>query len=70
MMENARYAKLRGRIRAKYGTQESFAKAMELSPGTLSCKLRGVTDWTRSEIVRACELLSLSLEEGYAYFFE
>lgn len=63
------YPKLRGRIREKYGRQEDFARAMGMSPTTLSAKLTGGTEWTRPEIVKACELLDIPLEEAHLYFF-
>lgn len=63
------YAKLRGRIREVYGTQEAFACAMKMSTPTLSKKLNNVTDWNRAEIDRACELLHIPLEEVPLYFF-
>ena len=70
-MENImRYAKLRGAIREKYGTQASFAKAMGMNPTTLSTKLRGGTDWTCPEIELACTLIGVSLTEGVSYFFD
>lgn len=63
------YASLRGRIRAMYGTQEAFADDVGMSPTTLSAKLNGKTDWTRSEIEKACQLLDIQPEEIPAYFF-
>lgn len=63
------YSKLRGKIREVYGTQEAFACAMDMSPATLSKKLNNVTDWSRAEIDRACELLHIPLEEVPLYFF-
>ena len=63
------YAALRGRIREKYGTQEAFAKAMDMSPTTLSAKLNRKTDWTRAEIERACDLLDIPIVEAPEYFF-
>lgn len=63
------YPKLRGAIREKFGTQEAFAKAMEMHPTTLSAKLSGKTDWTRQEVENACRLLDLTGEEIHAYFF-
>lgn len=64
-----RYAKLRGLIREKYRTQEAFAEAIGLHPATLSGKLRGVTDWTRSEIELTVNTLGIPAEEVAAYFF-
>lgn len=63
------FRKLRGRIVEVYGTQESFAEAMELSKVTLNIKLNGKSDWSASEIVRACELLDIPLYEAWLYFF-
>ena len=63
------YPKLRGRIREKYGRQEDFARVMCMSPSTLSAKLTGATEWTRPEIVRACELLDIPLDDAHLYFF-
>lgn len=63
------YAKLRGRIREKFGTQAAFAKAMDMHPATLSAKLSGKKDWTKQEIERACALLGIPITEVPAYFF-
>ena len=61
--------KLRGRIREHYGTQEAFAKALDISPATLSKKLVGKTEWGRQEIEEVCTLLNIPAEEIHAYFF-
>lgn len=63
------YSKLRGRIKEKFGTQEAFAKAMNMNYTTLSNKLNGKTEWTREEIERACTLLEIPVLEIPAYFF-
>lgn len=64
-----KHAKLRGRIREKFGAQEAFAAAMGLHRVTLSCKLNGKRDWTRQEIETAVRLLDISVEDIAAYFF-
>lgn len=56
-----KYAKVRGAIREKFGTQEAFAKAMKMHTSTLSSKLRGRTDWTRKEMEDASKLLDISV---------
>ena len=61
--------KLRGRIRECYETQEAFAKALNVSPATLSKKLMGKTEWDRQEIEEACSLLNIPAEEIPTYFF-
>lgn len=64
------YAKLRGRIREVFGTQNSFAKAMHLNTASVSSKLNDRTQWKREEIVLACEQLDIPLEEVSVYFFD
>lgn len=54
-----KYAEVRGAIRAKFGTQQAFAKEMGMHYSTLSSKLQGKTDWTRQEMEDACTLLGL-----------
>lgn len=56
-----KYPKVCGAIREKFGTQEAFAKAMNMHKSTLSGKLRGKTDWTRQEMEDACRLLEISV---------
>lgn len=63
------YAKLRGKIKEVYGTQDAFAKAMGMSTVSLSQRLRGKLEWKTSEIAKACELLSVPLEDNATYFF-
>lgn len=69
MKRQQQYAKLRGRIREVFGTQNSFAKAMNLNTTSLSAKLNDKTQWKREEIVLACEQLDIPLEEVSVYFF-
>ena len=64
-----KYNKLCGRIKEIFGTQKAFAVAMDMNVSTLSLKLRGKAEWIRSEIVKACELLGIPLEEAHLYFF-
>ena len=63
------YAKLRGKIREVFGTQEAFAAAIGFSTVTLSQRLNGISEWKTSEIVKACELLGIPLEQNSLYFF-
>ena len=64
------YAKLRGAIREKFGTQVAFARALSMNPATISHKLTGKTEWTRTEIEQACVLLGVPLSEAHLYFFK
>ena len=63
------YAKLKGRIKEKYGNQGDFAKAIGLAPTTFSFKINGKAKWTQDEIVKAVELLEISRDEITEYFF-
>lgn len=63
------YPKLRGKIREKYSKQADFARDMGMNPASLSSKLTEKTEWTRPEIVKACELLGIPLSEAHLYFF-
>lgn len=63
------YSELRGLIRALYGTQAAFAKAMCISNCALSQKLNGRSEWTAWEIRRACAALSIPVEKLHRYFF-
>ena len=63
------YAKLRGRIKEIFGTNEAFADAMEMDTSSLSAKLNNKSPWKREEIEKACMLLSIPIEEVHLYFF-
>lgn len=63
------YAKLRGRIREIYGTDEAFAKAMGINKTTISKKLNNKTSWSREEIEKACNLLKVDISKMHIYFF-
>lgn len=63
------YDKLRGKIREVFGSQEKFAKAMNIGYVTLSTKLNNYAEWKQNEILKACELLKIDLEEIPIYFF-
>ena len=64
-----KFAKLRGAIREKFGTQAAFADALDMSPATLSKKLSGQTEWTRKEMEDAGRLLGFSPSDNHTYFF-
>ena len=63
------YSKLLGRITEKLKTQTRFAREMGWSERTNSIKLNGVVDWKQSDILRACEVLEIEMDEIPAYFF-
>ena len=63
------YEELRKKIRGKYSALAEFAAELGITPSTLSCKLKGKTDWTRQEVAKIYHLLDLTPEELTAYFF-
>lgn len=63
------YAKLRGRIKEIFGTQDAFAEAMEMDSSSISLKLNDKTEWTRSQIMKACKVLQIPFENAPEYFF-
>ncbi len=63
------FSKLLGKITEKFKTQTRFAQAMGWSERTNSIKLNGFVDWKQSDILRACEILEIGLEEIPTYFF-
>jgi transcriptional regulator with XRE-family HTH domain len=63
------FYRLRGLISDRFGTQAAFAEAVGLSPAALSARLNGATEWTRSEIEKACTALDIPLTEAAVYFF-
>lgn len=65
----ASYAKLRGKIKEMYGSQDNFAAAIGMDRSTLSIKLNGKSDWTRTEIEKSCVLLEIPFVEAFNYFF-
>ena len=54
-----KFGRLREEIKNKFGTIQKFAKAMGMNYSTLSLKLNGIVDFSRSEIALAIELLGL-----------
>lgn len=64
-----KYAKLSGRIKEKFKTQERFAEAMNMSPRSISLKLNNKREWKQNEIDKACELLEIPTSEIGEFFF-
>ena len=63
------YAKLKGRIVEKFGSQSKFATAMCMRESLLSAKLNNKSKWEFNEVMKACELLEIPLSEAHLYFF-
>ena len=63
------YAKLRGRIKEIFGTQEAFAKAIGISSVSLSQRLNNALEFTQEEIFNSCAALNIPLNDMMSYFF-
>jgi transcriptional regulator with XRE-family HTH domain len=68
-MPNFKYAKLRGRIKEKFGTQGNFAKALGISQISVSRKLTGKVAFSSDDIEKWCKLLEIPIKEAGLYFF-
>ena len=63
------YAKLKGKIKEVYGTQDAFATAMGVDRSTMSLKLNNKSSWSSTEIENACNLLDIPANKIHIYFF-
>lgn len=63
------YNKLRGKIKEIFKTQDVFAERMELSRTSLSSRLNNQTGFSQDEILKACDLLDIPVNEMVQYFF-
>ena len=63
------YANLKGEIRKRFSRQADFAIAIGIHPTSLSAKLNGKTEWKSDEIVAACNVLGIPLQNAPEYFF-
>ena len=64
-----KYAKLRGRIKEKYGTERDFSEALGITHMSLSRKFNGKTQFSSNDIQEMSRLLEIPLEEAGQYFF-
>lgn len=63
------YRKLRGRIIEKFGSQDNFAKVLEISKNSLSKKLNCKSGFSQADITKWSELLDIDSSEYGVYFF-
>lgn len=62
------YAKLRGRIVEKYGTQKNFEEAANLDHVSFTSYLNGSTGWKLATALRVAELLEIEDEQFVSFF--
>lgn len=63
------YAKLRGRIVEKFGSQSAFAKKLGISQVSLSRKLNCEVGFSQQDIIKWADALEIELCDYGAYFF-
>ena len=63
------YAALRGKIIEKYGSQREFAKVLGFSEVSVTKKMNGKTEFSKSDMERWAELLDIKKSEIPKYFF-
>lgn len=68
-MTEFKYAKLRARIKEKYGTEGRFAEALNTSQISVSRKFNNKTQFSSEDIRTWCKMLEIPIEEAGLYFF-
>lgn len=68
-MYSFNYQKLKGKIKEVCSTQETFASRLGMNATRLSLKLNNQSEWRQSEILKACNVLSIADCEIKQYFF-
>jgi hypothetical protein len=63
------YSKLRGKIREIYQVQDNFARAINISPASLSGKLNNHVEFTQEEIMAGAKMLNIPDGSIHEYFF-
>lgn len=63
------FSELLGRIIAKYGSRAAFAKAMGMKETVLSGRLSCKTYFSPEEVLQACELLGIPLDDIPHFFY-
>ena len=63
------YAKLKGRIIEKFGSQKAFAEKIGLSQTSMSRKMNCETGFSQEDIIRWADILEIDRADYGAYFF-
>ena len=69
-MLDYKYAKLRGRIVEKTGTQAKLAEELGVSLVSVNKKLKGITSFSQKDIVKWSNILDIDKSEIPVYFFD
>lgn len=63
------YAKLKGRIIEKFGSQKRFAEYIGLSQTSLSRKMNCETGFSQEDIIKWAKILEIDRSDYGTYFF-
>lgn len=69
IIEALDYSRLKGRIVEKCGSNQAFSNAMGWAQKTNTAKLTGRASWTQADILKACDILDIALQDIQSYFF-
>lgn len=64
------FSKLRGKFAERNISQKAVAAQIGLNPSTMTRKMNGVSEFTRTEIVMISQLLDLTRDELNSIFFD
>lgn len=63
------YNKLRGKIKEVCGTQDEFARRLNIGRVSLSQRLNNQLEFSQKEIFSACDILGINYLDIPTYFF-
>lgn len=63
------YNKLRGRIVERYRSQAAFSEAIGISKNAFSRKMKGLTQFSQTDIEMLCDMLDIKRSEIGDFFF-
>lgn len=63
------YRKLRGKIREMCGTQDAFSEKLGIGRVSLSQRLNNQLEFSQDEMLKACDILEIPMEDIPIYFF-
>lgn len=63
------YSKLRGRIKEMCGTQDAFSEKLGIGRVSLSQRLNNQLEFSQDEMLKACDILKISVDDIPRYFF-
>ena len=70
MLNKYDYSKVLGKMKEMGYTQESFANNLGISACSLNLSLNNKRDFKQDELIRACHLLHIPINDISDYFFK